>query len=220
MLANRRGLLLFGGLFAVAGFGLVPAGCNQAGQGNSAGNADDIVVGAANAPVTLVEYYSVTCPFCKQFHDEAWARLKANYIDTGKVRMIFREVPTGDPPAHAIAGFQLARCGNASTDQYLARVDALFGQFDAMTTTGESARQKLIEIGSASNLSEQQVMACVNDGSGIQRAMRNSDLATRKFGPRWGTPLLELEGRRLEAGSDYTYDGLSRTLDAAIAAHH
>ena len=65
-----------------------------------------MVVGKADAPVTIVEYASLTCPHCAHFHEGTLPELKTKYIDTGKVRMIFREFPF-DPLAEA--GFMLAR---------------------------------------------------------------------------------------------------------------
>lgn len=91
---------------------------------HKAGPLGDQMLGSANAPVTIVEYASVTCPHCATFHQETYPTLKSKYIDTGKVRLIFREFPTAPAPV-AIAGFMLARC---SGDRYFPLLDALFGQ--------------------------------------------------------------------------------------------
>jgi protein-disulfide isomerase len=84
----------------------------------------DKVLGADNAPVTIVEYASVTCPHCATFHQQTYPTLKSKYIDTGKVRLIFREFPTQPAPV-AIAGFMLARCAG---DRYYPMLDAIFDQ--------------------------------------------------------------------------------------------
>jgi protein-disulfide isomerase len=80
-------------------------------------------VGSANAPVTIIEYASMTCPHCAQFHEQVFPEIKKNFIDTGKVRFIFREFPL-DPLA--AAGFMLARCGDK--DKYFPMIETLFAQ--------------------------------------------------------------------------------------------
>ncbi|MEX0591177.1 MAG: DsbA family protein [Xanthobacteraceae bacterium] len=84
----------------------------------------DKILGAENAPVTIVEYASVTCPHCATFHRETYPTLKSKYIDTGKARLIFREFPTQPAPV-AIAGFMLARCAG---DKYFPMLEAIFDQ--------------------------------------------------------------------------------------------
>ena len=83
----------------------------------------DNALGSANAPVTIVEYASMTCPHCAHFHDTTYPDLKKKYIDTGKVRFIFREFPL-DPLA--AAGSMLARC--AGKDKYFPMIETLFAQ--------------------------------------------------------------------------------------------
>ncbi len=81
----------------------------------------DIAVGEANAPVTVVEYASMTCSHCATFHTTAYPALKSKYIDTGKVRYILREFPLDDLAAGA---FMLARC--APQDKHYPLIEALF----------------------------------------------------------------------------------------------
>jgi protein-disulfide isomerase len=80
-------------------------------------------LGAADAPVTIVEYASMTCPHCATFHEKTYPEIKKKYIDTGKVRFIFREFPL-DPLA--AAGFMLARC--AGEGKYFPMIETLFHQ--------------------------------------------------------------------------------------------
>ena len=79
------------------------------------------VQGKADAPITLIEYASMTCSHCANFDTQVYPTLKAKYIDTGKVRYIMREFPL-DPIA--AAGFMLAR--SAGEDKYFDVVDLLF----------------------------------------------------------------------------------------------
>ncbi|MET0181798.1 MAG: DsbA family protein [Caulobacterales bacterium] len=207
MLLQRRELIILGAAALAA--------CN--GSGGGASTEGDMAIGAENAPATLIEYASVTCSHCAEFHATVWDQLKTNYIDTGKVRFIFREYPTA-PAQVAVAGFQLARCGGASPEQYLSRVGILFDQQQAMFASGtfEGVRAKLIEIGAQAGLGEEQVMNCINDEAGIARIQQTVEAGQRQFNIT-GTPTLVLNGRKLEDPSVMTYPGLSAAIDAAIA---
>jgi len=81
----------------------------------------DMALGAENAPVTIIEYASMTCPHCAHFTIETFPKLKERYIDTGKVRYIFREFPLD---ALAAGASLLARC--ADKDKYFSLIDLLF----------------------------------------------------------------------------------------------
>src|SRR5881396_1956228 len=83
----------------------------------------DEIQGQADAPVTIVEYASMTCPHCSHFHETTYPEMKKKYIDTGKVRFIFREFPLD---ALAAAGSMLARC--AGKDKYFPMIETLFAQ--------------------------------------------------------------------------------------------
>ena len=82
----------------------------------------DIVLGNPNAPLTLIEYASWTCAACLDFHNRIMPDIRAEYIDTGQVKLIFREFPTA-PANLSVAGFVIARC--AGPDKYFDVVDEL-----------------------------------------------------------------------------------------------
>src|SRR5437762_12817844 len=83
----------------------------------------DRALGKDDAPATIVEYASMTCPHCAHFHETTYPELKKRYIDTGKVRLIFREFPL-DPLAAAAS--MLARC--AGKDKFFPLIEAFFAQ--------------------------------------------------------------------------------------------
>jgi protein-disulfide isomerase len=85
----------------------------------------DMAVGSENAPVTIIEYSSLTCPHCAHFHEEVFPELKSKYIDAGKVRYIMREFPLNEP---ALAGATAARCLDPS--RYFAFTGLLFAKMN------------------------------------------------------------------------------------------
>ena len=68
----------------------------------------EMVVGNADAPLTIIEYASLGCPHCANFHHDVYPSLKKDYIDTGKAKLVFRDFPLGTP---ALAATMIARCG-------------------------------------------------------------------------------------------------------------
>jgi protein-disulfide isomerase len=116
----------------------------------------DKVLGNDDAPVTIVEYASMTCPHCAHFHATTLPELKKKYIDTGKARLIFREFPF-DPRAEA--GFMLARCSN---DNYFPMVDVLFKQQEVWASV-ENAKDALLQISKLAGFSQESFEACLTD---------------------------------------------------------
>ena len=86
----------------------------------------DMAMGDEKAPVTIIEYASMTCPHCAHFQEATFPEIKKRYIETGKVRWIFREFPLDNLAA---AAFMLARCaGKDDSEKYFALIDTLFRQ--------------------------------------------------------------------------------------------
>ena len=119
----------------------------------------DMALGPADAKVTIVEYASMTCPHCAAFNDQVFSKIKSEFIDTGKVRYVFREFPLD---IKAAAGSMLSRCiANGDPNKYFAVTDLLFkSQNDwVMKNTTES----LTRIGKQAGLTQQQVEECLKD---------------------------------------------------------
>lgn len=212
MALGRRELLI-GGALAAGGFAL---SVSDLANGDIP-SPDDIVLGRADAPVTLIEYASTTCPHCAEFHRVVWDRLKANYIDTGRLRYVFREFPT-PPEVVAVAEFQIARCGGASPEQYMTRVGDIFRQQHEIIASGTLAgvRLEFVRISADMGLSEQQMMQCINDPSGAERVRRVIDASTPLNVT--STPTLFLNARKLDPRPG-TYEDLAALIDAEAAQH-
>lgn len=116
-------------------------------------------MGKADAPVTVVEYASMTCGHCARFHTESLPGIKEKYIDTGKVRYVLREFPL-DP--RATAGFMLARC--AGDDKFFPMVDVLFRQQPAWAhVEAGKVLENLLQIAKQAGFTQQQFEACLQD---------------------------------------------------------
>jgi protein-disulfide isomerase len=151
------------GLAALAGFSplrlISPAFTQSATDVAKPQSLPDMALGPADAKVTITEYASMTCPHCAAFNEQVFPKIKAEFIDTGKVRYIFREFPLD---IKAAAGSMLSRCiANGDASKYFAVTDLLFkSQADwVMKNTTES----LSRIGKQAGLSQQQVDDCLKD---------------------------------------------------------
>src|SRR6266853_5170319 len=116
----------------------------------------DEIQGQADAPVTIVEYASMTCPHCAHFHETTYPELKKRYIDTGKVRFIFREFPL-DPLAAGAS--MLARC--ADKEKFYPLIETLFQQQSKWAI--EKPIPQLMAIAKQAGMSEQTFNACLSD---------------------------------------------------------
>jgi protein-disulfide isomerase len=119
----------------------------------------DMALGPANAPVTITEYASMTCPHCSAFNETVFPKIKSEYIDSGKIRYIFREFPLD---IKAAAGSMLSRCiAKDDAGKYFAVTDMLFKQQNdwVMKNTTET----LTRIGKQAGLTQQQVESCLKD---------------------------------------------------------
>ena len=116
----------------------------------------EMALGDEKAPVTIVEYASMTCPHCAAFHETTYPELKKKYIDTGKVRFIFREFPLDQL---ALAAFMLARC--AGPDKYFPMIEVLFQQQKVWVT--QRPLQPLLAIAKQAGMSEQAFNECLQD---------------------------------------------------------
>ena len=131
----------------------------------------DMAIGAENAPVTVIEYASMTCPHCAKFHEETFKDFKTKYIDTGKVRMIFREFPFDQ---FALQASMLARC--SGEDRYFGMIDIIFRQQDKWARS-PNPTVELQKIGRLGGISKAKFEQCVGD-----EELMNQILQTRLKG--------------------------------------
>lgn len=124
----------------------------------------EMALGRDDAPVTIIEYASLSCPHCAKFHEETLPALREKYIDTGKVRLVFREFPL---ERTAFLASIIARC--AGEKRYFAFIDAFFKKQRAWYSADDPF-EALLQIARLGGLSAKDVKACVEDealGDGI-----------------------------------------------------
>jgi protein-disulfide isomerase len=154
------------------------------------GPLEEMTIGDPNAPVTIIEYASMTCPHCAHFEQATYPELKRRYIDTGKVRLILREFPL-DPLA--TAGFMLARC--AGKDRFFPFVEILFRQQGDWLV--QNPIEPLLTIAKQQGFTEESFHACLgNEGNLLEGIEAVRQRANEKFGVN-STPTFFINGRML-----------------------
>jgi protein-disulfide isomerase len=156
------------------------------------GALDDIAMGSETAPVTIIEYASMTCPHCAAFEVQVFPKLKEKYIDTGKVRFILREFPLD---GLAAAAFMLARC--AGPDKYYPMVETLFTQQAKWAV--RSPIEPLLAIAKQAGFTQQSFEACINNKDQLNKVQQVRDRASQKFKVK-ATPTFFINGELHEGG--------------------
>ena len=136
----------------------------------------DMAIGSKDAPVTIIEYASMTCPHCASFHLGPFKELKSKYIDTGKVRMIFREFPF-DPLA--LQASMLARC--TGEKRYFGMLKVLFKNLSkwAQVSDPQKALAKIARLG---GFTEARFKACMADQELADMILRSRLTGNKEFG--------------------------------------
>ncbi len=210
---TRRNLLIAAStvaiVVAIAGIeGLQPAAAQSAGAAELMvpPPLGDRVLGKEDAPVTVVEYASMTCPHCAHFHETTYPELKKRYIDTGKVRFIFREFPL-DPLAAGAS--MLARC--ADKEQFFPLIETLFQQQSKWAV--EKPIPQLLAIAKQAGFSEEKFKACLSDQKMLDAMQAEQKRATDKFQVN-STPTLFVNGKKHVGG--ISIDDLAKVIDPIV----
>jgi protein-disulfide isomerase len=152
----------------------------------------DIVIGSADAPTTIVEYASMTCPHCAQFQTEVFPQLKTKYIDADKVKYMLREFPLDNLAA---AAFMLARC--SGNDRYYPMVDAMFSTQETWAVPGADGKERLLQIARQAGMSKEQFDKCLEDQDLFKKIVETRSIAHDKFQVD-STPTFFINGKRLK----------------------
>ncbi|MBM3952123.1 MAG: DsbA family protein [Rhodospirillales bacterium] len=147
----------------------------------------DRVIGRADAPVTIIEHSSLGCPHCASFHRDTLPRIKTEYLDTGKARLVFSDFPLGGP---ATAAAMVARCAPRSA--YFGLIETLFREQERWMRSRDPI-QEIGRIARFSGLSEQDVQACLDLQPLLLGLRERVEGASRRYGVN-STPTFVIEG--------------------------
>jgi len=157
----------------------------------------DVTIGSAKAPVTITEYASMSCPHCAAFGENVFPMLRSRYIDTGKVRFVFREFPLD---IKAAAASMLARCiANGDSEKYLGAVEILFKQQDHLM---DKTKDTLKFIGKLNGMSEQEVETCGKDQALLDKLGADQQYALQVLKVD-STPTFFLNGERFKGAMSF-----------------
>jgi protein-disulfide isomerase len=190
------------GLAALAGFSplrlITSASAQSASDVAKPVSLPDMVLGSADAKVTITEFASMTCPHCAAFNAETFPKIKSAYIDTGKVRYIFREFPLD---IKAAAGSMLARCiANGDAPKYFAVTDMLFRQQNDWVA--KNTTETLARIGKQAGLSQQQVETCLKDQTLLDKIAADQKYASDVLKVD-STPTFFVNGERIKGEASF-----------------
>ena len=153
-------------------------------------------MGAADAPVTIIEYSSLTCPHCAAFHAETLPLIKANYIDTGKARFVFRDFPFD---RQALLAAALAHC--AGEERFFGFLDVLFRTQKtwAHAANPEEALGRIARLG---GLTEDEITACLADQTLLDGIMQSRLQGSQEFEIK-STPTFIINGEKVVGAQPY-----------------
>lgn len=168
----------------------------------------DHIIGSADAKVTIIEYASLTCPHCANFHQNTFKQFKTNYIDTGKVRFIYRNFHLDQL---ALAGTMLAQC--APEDQYFTIIDLLFTS-QSQWVGAEKQFDEMLKVLKLVGYSAEKVNECFAQSQLVSDFVDDRQYASDILQVS-ATPTLFINEVKHETNNDYAT--FTAAVDAALA---
>ena len=156
----------------------------------------ELVLGEPNAPVEVIEYASLSCPACRHFHENVFPSLKADFIDTGKVKFIYRDFPTNTP---ALAAAMISRCAGPS--RHYGMLDIFFDTQDQWLRS-ENPLQAMGMVARMAGLGPNDVDACLKNADLMNGIQNNARIAQEEKGVR-ATPTVYVAGKPSDNSMDW-----------------
>lgn len=167
----------------------------------------EMAIGEANAPVTIVEYMSMTCPHCAAFHNNTFEAIKTKYVDSGKVRFVLREFPF-DP--RAAAAFMLARC--APEGQYFPMISMLFKQ-QQQWAAAPNGRDALLQMSKLAGFTQESFESCLTNQKLLDDVNAVMQKGAKDFGVQ-STPTFFVNGEHYSG--NMSVDVMSALIDSKL----
>jgi len=166
----------------------------------------DRILGKAEAPITIIEYASLTCPHCAHFDVTVLPKLKEKWIDTGKAKLILRDYPLDEP---ALRAAMVARC--APADRFYPLIDTFFAQQEQWATSRDyrAALEKLVKLG---GMSDKEFKACISDKKLEDQVAQSRLVASQQLGVD-ATPTFFINGRKFDGAP--TVEAFDQALSGA-----
>ena len=166
----------------------------------------DRILGKADAPITIIEYASLTCPHCAHFDVTVLPKLKEKWIDTGKAKLILRDYPLDEP---ALRAAMVARC--APADRFYPLIDTFFAQQEQWVTSRDyrAALEKLVKLG---GMSEKEFKACISDKKLEDQVAQSRLTASQQLGVD-ATPTFFINGKKFDGAP--TVEAFDQALSGA-----
>ncbi len=171
--------------------------------------AEDRVLGKADAPVTIVEYASLTCPHCRHFDEEVLPKLKAKWIDTGKAKLVFRDYPLDEP---ALRAAMVARC--APPERYFGFIDAIFAGQEQWAVASDY-KAALARIALLGGIGKEKFAACIDDKAIENKVIASRLVATQQLNVS-STPTFFINGAKFDGAP--TEEDLDKALARAAGS--
>lgn len=165
------------------------------------------VMGSPDAPITIIEYASLTCPHCANFHKDTLPKLKSEWIDTGKAKLVYRDFPTA-PAGPSYAASMIARC--APKDRYFTFLDAFF-RTQSTWVSSPDPRGALGQMARLGGLNEADFTQCLDDEALLTGIRERAQEGSQEFGVQ-STPSFVINGK-LYPGNR-SYDELAGILES------
>src|SRR5436190_2659509 len=165
----------------------------------------DRILGKADAPITIIEYASLTCPHCAHFDVDVLPKLKEKWIDTGKAKLVLRDFPLDEA---ALRAAMVARC--APPDRYYPFVDTLFKSQEEWGTTRDykTALQRIAQLG---GMNKKDFTACIDNKAGENKVVESRFIAAEKLGVE-STPSFFVNGTKFNGAP--TFEAFDQQLSS------
>jgi len=208
---NRRILLLASAITLGVGLSGLPAFAQEAAPAEEAGAIFEMVLGNPDSKVEVIEYASFTCPHCAAFAQNQFVSIKANYIDTGLIKFVYRDVYFD---RFGLWAAMIARCGN-NTDRFFGLTEMLYEQQRDWLAGGDPATiaSNLKTMGKVAGLDDAAIEACTTDAAYAQGLVDwYTENAERD--EITSTPSFLINGEKY---TNMTYEDFAAILDAELA---